>query len=79
MLLHRYALFDFYGFKRAKDRFFLYQGCQKAPQTMMNMLVNGSSKYDRKQSNRHRKKRKRKFMRRYNANKKETHVTTIAK
>ncbi|KAG2193093.1 hypothetical protein INT46_011883, partial [Mucor plumbeus] len=76
MLLHRHTLFNFYGFQRDKDRFFLYQGRQKASQTMVNMLVNGSSKYDRKQRNRRRKKRKRKFMRRQNANKK-IHVTTI--
>ena len=79
MLLHRHSLFDFYGFQRSKDRFFLYQSCQKAPQIMVNILVNGSSKYDRKQRNRHRNKRKRKFMGRHNANKKKIHVTTIAK
>jgi len=79
MLLHRHTLFNFYGFQRAKDRFFLYQGRQKASQTMVNMLVNGSSKYDRKQRNRRRKKRKRKFMRRQNKNKKKIHITTIAK
>ncbi|KAG2202838.1 hypothetical protein INT46_000497 [Mucor plumbeus] len=78
MLLHRHILFDFYGFQRVKDRFFLYQDRQKASQTMVNMLVNGSSKYDRKQRNRRRKKRKRKFMRRQNKNKK-IHITTIAK
>lgn len=47
-------LFRFYGFQGAKDRFHLYQGRQKAPQIMVNMLVNGSKKYDRRQ----RKKKK---------------------
>ncbi|KAG2191846.1 hypothetical protein INT46_010558 [Mucor plumbeus] len=79
MLLHRLTLFDFYGFQRVIDRFFLYQGRQKAPQTMVNMLVNGSSNYDRKQRNRRRKKRKREFMRRQNKNKKKIHITNIAK
>ncbi|KAI7899771.1 uncharacterized protein BX663DRAFT_478072 [Cokeromyces recurvatus] len=58
MLPHRQVLFNFYGFQRAKDRFYLYQQRQKAAQIMVNMIINGGKKYDRKQ--RKKKKRRRK-------------------
>ncbi|CEP17611.1 hypothetical protein [Parasitella parasitica] len=60
MLLHRQALLDFYGFQRAKVRFYLYQGRQKAPQIMVNMLVNGGKKYNRRQRSKKKKRAKQK-------------------
>ncbi|KAI9487629.1 MAG: hypothetical protein EXX96DRAFT_615389 [Benjaminiella poitrasii] len=41
-------LFAFYGFCTAKHRFNLYQGKQRAPEMMVNMLLNGGAKYNRK-------------------------------
>lgn len=41
-------LFTFYGFDTAKDRFNLYQGKQRAPEMMVNLLLDGGSKYNRK-------------------------------
>ncbi|ORE05537.1 hypothetical protein BCV72DRAFT_330764 [Rhizopus microsporus var. microsporus] len=41
-------LFTFYGFSTAKYRFNLYQGKQRAPEMMVNMLLNDSAKYNRK-------------------------------
>lgn len=58
MLHHRQNLLGFYGFQRANDRFYLYQGHQKAPQIMMNMFVYNSKKHDRKQRNARKKEKK---------------------
>lgn len=60
MLLHRQVLFNFYGYQKAKDRFYLYQGRQKAPQIMVNMLVNGSKKYNKRRRSKKKKKEKKK-------------------
>ncbi|KAI9481458.1 MAG: hypothetical protein EXX96DRAFT_618384 [Benjaminiella poitrasii] len=49
-------LFAFYGFRTAKYRFNLYQGKHKAPEMMVNMLLNSGAKYNRK--NRFKKKNK---------------------
>jgi hypothetical protein len=48
MLSNMDRLFTFYGFSTAKDRFNLYQGKQRAPEMMVNMLLNGGAKYNRK-------------------------------
>ncbi|CEG75786.1 hypothetical protein RMATCC62417_10776 [Rhizopus microsporus] len=56
ILTHVGALFTFYDYKTAKDRFYLYQGRQRATEEMMNMLVHGGIKYNKKK----RKKRNRK-------------------
>ncbi|KAK4510683.1 dTDP-fucopyranose mutase [Mucor velutinosus] len=42
------TLFTFYGFSTAKHRFNLYQGKQRAPDMMVNMLLNGGAKYNKK-------------------------------
>ena len=60
ILEHKTELFTFNNFRRARDHFYLYQGRQKAPQLMVNMLVNGGKKYDRRQRKRKKKQRKRK-------------------
>lgn len=52
-------LFDFYNCKTAKYRFFLYQGKQRAPEILVNMLINGGSKYNRKRRKHNNKKKKR--------------------
>lgn len=58
VLDNKEILFNFYGFQTAKDHFYLYQGRQKAPQIMVNMLINGGKKYDRKQRKKKKKKRR---------------------
>ncbi|KAI9247884.1 hypothetical protein EDC94DRAFT_528565, partial [Helicostylum pulchrum] len=40
----------------ARGRFVLYQGRQKASELMVNLLVNGESKYDRKKRNKKKQK-----------------------
>lgn len=60
MLAHMGALFSFYGFSTAKDRFNLYQGRQRAPEMMVNMLLDGGSKYNRQKRFKKKKKGKRK-------------------
>ncbi|KAK4521625.1 uncharacterized protein ATC70_004155 [Mucor velutinosus] len=42
------TLFAFYGFSTAKHWFNLYQGKQRAPDMMVNMLLNGGAKYNKK-------------------------------
>lgn len=44
---HLDTLLDFYNFKTTMDKFFLYQGRQRAPALMTNMLVDGGLKYNR--------------------------------
>ncbi|KAI8981660.1 hypothetical protein BDF20DRAFT_818144, partial [Mycotypha africana] len=46
ILQHLEVLFSFYGDDTAKDRFHLYQGRKRAAAKMVNMLVNGSTKYN---------------------------------
>jgi hypothetical protein len=60
MLSNMDRLFTFYGFSTAKDRFNLYQGKQRAPEMMVNMLLNGGAKYNRKKRFKKNKKEKRK-------------------
>lgn len=55
------ALFEFYSDATAKNRFFLYQGKQRAPELMVNMLLGGTKKYNRNLSKKKKKaKNKRK-------------------
>ncbi|KAL4207464.1 hypothetical protein AB4K20DRAFT_1832890 [Rhizopus microsporus] len=54
ILTHVGTLFAFYDYKTAKDRFFMYQGRQRATEEMVNMLVHRGAKYNKKK----RKKRK---------------------
>ncbi|CEG77324.1 hypothetical protein RMATCC62417_12099 [Rhizopus microsporus] len=59
ILTHVGALFAFYDYKTAKDRFYLYQGRQIAAEEMVNMLVHGDAKYNKKKrKNRNRKKKR---------------------
>lgn len=69
MLSNMDRLFTFYGFSTAKDRFNLYQGKQRAPEMMVNMLLNGGAKYNRKK----RFKKKNKKEKRKNKKKKRLH------
>lgn len=55
-LTHLKSLFDFYNSETAKEKFFLYQGRQRAPAKMVELLIDGGTKYNRKK----RKKKKRK-------------------
>ncbi|KAI8097986.1 uncharacterized protein B0P05DRAFT_461242, partial [Gilbertella persicaria] len=55
MLSYMDKLFAFYEFRTAKYRFSFYQGKQRALKIMVNMLLNGGAKYNKK---RKRKKRK---------------------
>ncbi|KAF7721224.1 hypothetical protein EC973_005086, partial [Apophysomyces ossiformis] len=41
---HMNALFAFYGPSKAEERFRNYQGCQRAPEEMVNILTNGGKK-----------------------------------
>jgi hypothetical protein len=52
------ALFSFYGYQRSEEKFSLYQGRQQAPQMMVNYLVNGDKKYDRKKRRKRKKKQR---------------------
>jgi hypothetical protein len=54
MLTNLETLLTFYGFQTAKDRFNLYQGRQRAPDTIVNMLLDRATKYNRQK----RKKKK---------------------
>ncbi|KAG1047748.1 hypothetical protein G6F43_009818 [Rhizopus delemar] len=56
MLTHLDKLLDFYGKDTAHHRFQLYQGRQRAPEMLANMLTHGTAKYNR--SRRKRKKKK---------------------
>ena len=65
MLTNMDRLFTFYNFSTAKNRFNLYQGRQRAPEMMVNMLLDGGTKYNRKKrfkqtKNKKSKKEKRK-------------------
>jgi hypothetical protein len=70
MLPNMDTLFTFYGFRTAKYRFNLYQGKQRAPDMMVNMLLNGGAKYNRKK----RFKKKSKKQKRKNKKKKRLHI-----
>lgn len=60
MLLNKDSFFGFYGKDTAKTRFQLYRGVQRATDQMANILINGTSKYNRnKRSNEKKKKKKR--------------------
>lgn len=63
MLTYIQILFKFYRFHTAKPRFNLYQGRQRAPEYMVNMLLDGTPKYNKKKRrkksrNKQRKKKK---------------------
>lgn len=58
MLNHLGAFFAFYNATTAKDRFFLYQGRQRAPEKMVEMLVSGGPKYNRKKRKKKKKKKR---------------------
>jgi len=61
IIIHKDKLFAFYGKDTAKDRFFLYQGRQKAPEIMVNMLLNEDKKYNKKKRNKTKRKKWRKM------------------
>lgn len=61
IIIHKDKLFAFYGKDTAKDRFFLYQGRQRAPEIMVNMLLNGDKKYNKKKRNKTKRKKWRKM------------------
>ena len=74
-------MLNFYGFNTTKDQFFLYQGRQRAPEIMANMIINGGSKYNRsKRSNKKKRKKERKKERKKGKGikKKRSGDTTIA-
>lgn len=48
ILTNKDVFFTFYGYQTAKDRFNLYQGRQRAPEMMANLLLHGGTKYNRK-------------------------------
>lgn len=73
------TLLEFYGPRRAKDRFTLYQGKQRAMQLMVNMLTHGTSKYDRSRRNRSSKRKKRRKKRKKNSRKKKENEITVKK
>ncbi|KAI9473845.1 MAG: hypothetical protein EXX96DRAFT_320843 [Benjaminiella poitrasii] len=52
------ALFKFYDHHTSRDRFFLYQGRQRSPESMVNMLLHGTSKYNRRKRNKKKKRDK---------------------
>lgn len=54
------SLFKFYGAHTAEYHFYLYQGRQQAKENMVNMLVHGTKKYDRKRRSKDKKKNKKK-------------------
>ncbi|KAI7899543.1 uncharacterized protein BX663DRAFT_521252 [Cokeromyces recurvatus] len=58
MLEHIDVLFDFYKDTSDESRFALYQGRQRAPEIMTNILLNGGLKYNRERRKRNRKKKK---------------------
>lgn len=65
--VHRAAsnnLFGFYEYKTAKNRFVLYKERQRAPEEMVNMLVHGGTKHNRKKRSVKRNKRRKRKIRR---------------
>ncbi|KAI9472093.1 MAG: hypothetical protein EXX96DRAFT_582857 [Benjaminiella poitrasii] len=63
--------FPFYNFDTAKDRFHLYQGRQRTADNMVNIIINGSSNYNkskRKNLQKNRKKKKKKNKNKNNKN-----------
>lgn len=50
--------FTFYGPHRAEDRFHNYQGTQRAREELVNIIVTGSKKYNRRRRSKTRKNRK---------------------
>lgn len=61
VLLHLKRILAFNGFSTAQTRFYLYQGVQRARDEMVNVLLNGGKKYNkrkRKNTKSNRKKRK---------------------
>jgi hypothetical protein len=60
ILQHFATLFRFYNYSTARQRFNLYQGRQRAAQKMVNILINGDTKYNRARRKEHRKKKKKK-------------------
>lgn len=76
MMEHMHSLFSFYGFNTARSRWRNYVGSKNALDNSVNILINGSKKYN-KSRRRHTKsnKRKRKKMRReIGQNRQEQHV-----
>ncbi|ORE08370.1 hypothetical protein BCV72DRAFT_323947, partial [Rhizopus microsporus var. microsporus] len=72
VLTHVGVLFTFYDYKIAKGRFYLYQGRQRAAEEMVNMLVHGGAKYNKKKrKKRNRKKKRSKKRQKQTANPKE--------
>ncbi|CEG84765.1 hypothetical protein RMATCC62417_18522 [Rhizopus microsporus] len=71
ILTHVGALFTFYDYKAAKDRFYLYQGRQRMVEEMVNMLVYGGTKYNKKKIKKRNRKKKRSKKQKLMANPKE--------
>jgi hypothetical protein len=86
-MLHFPTLFEFYGFSTAHDRFNLYQGRQRTPDMMINMLLDGGKKYNEtkrgpkksKTKKRRKKKMKKKKEKKENEEKGKEEKTTKAK
>ncbi|KAI7899965.1 uncharacterized protein BX663DRAFT_576051 [Cokeromyces recurvatus] len=55
------ALLRFYSIGGARDRFSIYQGVQRAPQQMANMLTHGTAKYNRSKRDKKKKKAKKRI------------------
>ncbi|KAI8094995.1 uncharacterized protein B0P05DRAFT_502906 [Gilbertella persicaria] len=62
-------IFSFYNQETAKETFFLYQGCQQAPEQMVKMLLDGTKKYNKKSRGNKRKREKNKGKRKKKGNK----------
>ncbi|ORE11873.1 hypothetical protein BCV72DRAFT_331883 [Rhizopus microsporus var. microsporus] len=78
ILTHVGVLFTSYDYKTAKDRFYLYQGRQRAAEEMVNMLVHGGAKYNkkkRKKRNRKEKRSKKRQKQTANPKEKENQIT----
>lgn len=67
------TLLKFYGKETSKYKFQLYQGRQRAPEMMVNMLTHGTAKYNKSK----RKKKGRKNMKRGKKKKKEPKMPKI--
>ncbi|ORE10928.1 hypothetical protein BCV72DRAFT_330684 [Rhizopus microsporus var. microsporus] len=71
ILTHVGALSAFYDYKIAKARFYLYQDRQRAAEEMVNMLVNGGTKYNKKKRKKRNREKKRSKKQKLMANPKE--------
>jgi hypothetical protein len=64
--MHKDRLFEFYGPESGEQRFYNYQGGQKAAQEAANILITGGRKYNKKKRKNTRKNRKKRKASRVN-------------